>query len=435
MRRVLVLMTGMIALVAAVASAQGGAGAPPPAAGGNGYVEGVAQSAFGNVTSQSYGAEVGVTILPGLQVFVEGGRIGDVANAAVIGVAAQTIAAYLTRTQSGVVSYSIKQPATFGVAGLKYLIPLGSGRSPIGKAQPYVMAGVGIAKVQNNVAFTIGGTDVTANLQQYGVALGADLSGSVTKAMLTLGGGVTLPVWQRLILDFQYRSTAASSPTTRRSSRSARVSASALASDDQSGRRLPLRLHQLQRRMRYQEVPHDCLEGLTVGRDVVCVHGRNHHARVGDLCRVSAIAPDDAHDAGPDLSGEIDREDEVHADVFLAAAPANRQHEQHVLGLQPASLQPVHEDALPPFVVGPGGQLRDVVHRRVRLDAGDLPEIVHGVRTVRGAAADTKEEQPAAAGAKIAEEPDDFLDRVQVDGLDDTAGFLEVLLRVAHGVR
>ena len=206
MRRVLVLMTGMFALAGGVASAQGGAGAPPPAAGGTGYVEGVAQSAFGNVTSQSYGAEAGVTILPGLQVFVEGGRIGDVANAAIIGVAAQTIAAYLTRTQSGVVSYSVKQPATFGLVGLKYLIPLSSsGRSPIGKAQPYIMAGGGIARVQNNVAFTIGGTDVTANLQQYGVLLGTDLSGSVTKAMLTLGGGVTVPVWRQLILDFQYR--------------------------------------------------------------------------------------------------------------------------------------------------------------------------------------------------------------------------------------
>jgi opacity protein-like surface antigen len=205
MRRVLVLMTGMIALVAAVASAQGGAGAPPPAAGGNGYVEGVAQSAFGNVTSQSYGAEVGVTIVPGLQAFAEGGRIRDLATPDV-GVAAQVIAGYLTRTQSGAVGYSVKEPATFGVIGLKYLIPISrSGRSPIGKAQPYVMVGVGIAKVQKNVAFTIGGTDVTANLQQYGVVLRSDLSGSVTKAMLTLGGGVTLPVWQRLILDFQYR--------------------------------------------------------------------------------------------------------------------------------------------------------------------------------------------------------------------------------------
>jgi opacity protein-like surface antigen len=205
MRRVLVLMAGMFALAGGVARAQGGGASFTPAA-DTGYVEGVAQSAFGNVTSQSYGAELGFTVLPALQVFVEGGRIRDVANAAVIGVAAQTIAAYLTQSQSGTVGYSVRQPVTFGVAGLKYLIPTSrSGRSSIGKAQPYVMAGVGVAKVQNDVAFTIGGTDVTANLQQYGVVLGTDLSGSVTKAMLSLGGGVTLPVWRQLMLDFQYR--------------------------------------------------------------------------------------------------------------------------------------------------------------------------------------------------------------------------------------
>jgi hypothetical protein len=37
------------------------------------------------------------------------------------------------------------------------------------------------------------------------VQLGTDLSGSVTKPMLSLGGGVTWPVWRQLILDFQYR--------------------------------------------------------------------------------------------------------------------------------------------------------------------------------------------------------------------------------------
>ena len=205
MRRVLVLMTGMIALVAAVASAQGSAGAAPAAAGGNGYVEGFAQSAFGNVTSQSYGGEVGVTIVPGLQVFAEGGQIRNVASA-VTSASAEQIAGALQQIQSAAVGVSVKVPATFGVIGLKYLIPIsGSGRSPIGKAQPYIMGGAGIAKVQKNVVFTIGGTDVTANLQQYGVFLGSDLSGSVTKAMLTLGGGVMLPVWRQLVLDFQYR--------------------------------------------------------------------------------------------------------------------------------------------------------------------------------------------------------------------------------------
>jgi opacity protein-like surface antigen len=203
MRRVLVLMAGMFALAGGVASAQGGASFTPAA--DTGYVEGVAQSAFGNVTSQSYGAELGFTVLPALQVFVEGGRIGDVATPD-LGVGAQKIAGALGQIQSGAVAYSVKEPATFGVVGVKYLIPIsGSGRSPIGKARPYVMGGVGIAKVEKNVVFTIGGTDVTANLQQYGVLLGTDLSGSVTKAMLTLGGGVTLPVWRQLMLDFQYR--------------------------------------------------------------------------------------------------------------------------------------------------------------------------------------------------------------------------------------
>ena len=47
----------------------------------HGYVEGVIQSAFGNVTSQSYGAEVGFTVRPNLQVFGEVGRVRDVATA------------------------------------------------------------------------------------------------------------------------------------------------------------------------------------------------------------------------------------------------------------------------------------------------------------------------------------------------------------------
>jgi opacity protein-like surface antigen len=66
------------------------------------------------------------------------------------------------------------------------------------------MAGVGVAKVKQDVAFTIGGTDVTSNLQQFGTVLGTDLSGDFTKPMLTLGGGVAYPI-RRLVLDFQYR--------------------------------------------------------------------------------------------------------------------------------------------------------------------------------------------------------------------------------------
>jgi opacity protein-like surface antigen len=75
-------------------------------------------------------------------------------------------------------------------------------------AQPYVLAGIGAARLKRDVAFTVGGTDVTANLaqDQYGnITLGSDLSGSETKAMFVLGGGLAWAAWQRLNLDLQFR--------------------------------------------------------------------------------------------------------------------------------------------------------------------------------------------------------------------------------------
>jgi opacity protein-like surface antigen len=59
--------------------------------------------------------------------------------------------------------------------------------------------------VDHNVTFSIDGSDVTASLAQYGVVLGTGLSGSQTKAMLVLGGGVQVPLWERLVVDLQYR--------------------------------------------------------------------------------------------------------------------------------------------------------------------------------------------------------------------------------------
>jgi opacity protein-like surface antigen len=98
-------------------------------------------------------------------------------------------------------SYSVKEPVTFGALGLRYLL------SVSGKAQPYVLAGGGIAKVTRDVRFFAGGSDVTSNLQQapYYLVLGSDLSGSATKPMFVVGGGVAYPVWKQLVLDFQVR--------------------------------------------------------------------------------------------------------------------------------------------------------------------------------------------------------------------------------------
>jgi opacity protein-like surface antigen len=178
-----------VGIAQAQTTAGGGSAAAEP---GTGYVEGVAQSALSNVKSQSYGAEAGYTIAAGIQVFVEAGRIRDAATAD-LGVNAQTIA------NSVNMSYTVKEPVSFGVAGVKYLIPVSI------KVEPYVLGGLGVARYKKDVHFLLNGTDVTSNLAQYGVVLGYDLSGDFTKPMLTLGGGVVWSVHQRLIVDFQYR--------------------------------------------------------------------------------------------------------------------------------------------------------------------------------------------------------------------------------------
>jgi opacity protein-like surface antigen len=162
-----------------------------------GYVEAVAQSAFGNVTSQSFGVELGVKVWSTVQVFADVGYTRDTAPAA-LGTAAQGIAGFLSQTNSGV-TFSGKQPVAFGVAGLRYAFASSS------KIEPYVLVGGGVAKVKKDVSFAINGTDVTATLPQLGVVLGTDLSGSETKPMLSIGVGAAWAAWQHLVVDFQYR--------------------------------------------------------------------------------------------------------------------------------------------------------------------------------------------------------------------------------------
>jgi opacity protein-like surface antigen len=192
--KTLVGSTLAFALMAAAAQAQTRPGSSGPA---TGYAEVVAQSAFGNVTSQSYGGEIGFAVRPGVQIFVEAGRTRDAAPAE-LGANAQMIAGYLTQTQSGV-SFTVKQPVTFGVAGVKLQVPTES------RAQPYVLGGFGLARYTQDVHFLVSGTDVTGTIATYGVVLGSDLAGSLTRPMMTLGGGVAVPVYHNILIDLQYR--------------------------------------------------------------------------------------------------------------------------------------------------------------------------------------------------------------------------------------
>jgi opacity protein-like surface antigen len=166
---------------------------PTAADDAKGYAEVVAQSAFGNVTSQSFGGEVGFAIRPGLQVYVEGGYVRDTTPSS-LSASAQAIAGDIS-AKAGGASYSVKQPVTFGIAGLKYLLPVDQSRF-----SPYLMVGGGAARVEKDVTFTV----ASGQVSDY-VTIGNDLAGSETKGMISAGVGVDWAVGKNFIVDLQYR--------------------------------------------------------------------------------------------------------------------------------------------------------------------------------------------------------------------------------------
>ena len=151
--------------IAGIASAQGA---------DMGYIEGVAQSAFGNVTSQSFGGELGVTVRSGLQVYVDAGYVRDTTPSS-LAASAQVIANDIS-AKAGGGAYQVKQPVTFGVAGIRYLLPVDQSRFA-----PYVMVGGGAARVEKNVSFTV----ASGQVSDY-VTVGSDLAGTETKGMISV---------------------------------------------------------------------------------------------------------------------------------------------------------------------------------------------------------------------------------------------------------
>ncbi len=202
MHRMIAKTVGIVAVLAGSGWLTPSAYAQAPAAAARpyevGYVEAVAQSAFGNVTSQSFGIEGGYNLAPRIRVFAEIGLTRDTAPKS-LGASAQLIAGYLTQIQASAVSFEVAQPVRFASVGVKYMIPYSD------TIEPYVLGGFGLASVKRDVTFKVGGTDVTDNLAQYYVRLGEDLTGSARKGMLTLGGGVMWSVTKNAFIDFQYR--------------------------------------------------------------------------------------------------------------------------------------------------------------------------------------------------------------------------------------
>jgi opacity protein-like surface antigen len=71
--------------------------------------------------------------------------------------------------------------------------------------EPYVMGGIGIAKLTKDVTFSVSGADVTDQLAALDVQLGSDLSGDFSKAMIVFGAGVDWPFLRQFVAGIQFR--------------------------------------------------------------------------------------------------------------------------------------------------------------------------------------------------------------------------------------
>jgi Carboxypeptidase regulatory-like domain len=156
-------------------------------------------------TGGSVGGEAGMRVRHNLDVLLEGGWFSNVVTSQQLDVAAP-LTAFLLATTGKVPASSVKRPAVYGTVGARWVFEdMKVPRLPP-SIRPYAQFGIGAAQVKREPTFTLSGTDVTSTLGQYGVILGADMTGTEHRVASTLGFGVLMPI-RMLYVDVGYRLT------------------------------------------------------------------------------------------------------------------------------------------------------------------------------------------------------------------------------------
>ena len=159
--------------------------------------------------------EGGVRIAPHVMVFGNIGRFGNLQAGLQPTLDATTSALAANQGLSVIGGGSL--PATYFTGGLRVEVPTNS------RVMPYVLGGVGVARLNPTAQFTflsgtlpdgstpVAGTDVTAAITSAGGFTQPPASSSF---MLTLGGGVQVPVAPHWVVDAGYRFSRIAADTT-----------------------------------------------------------------------------------------------------------------------------------------------------------------------------------------------------------------------------
>ena len=129
------------------------------------------------------GVTLGLPITTRLEIVGDGLWASNTASRRRIDLASG-LAAYVRSTQIGETSGTLTAPAFYVGGGVR--IPFA--RS--GSWRPYALVTAGVARIALRPAITLTGADITSRLPQFGVTLGSDLTGEVTKPAVSAGFGV-----------------------------------------------------------------------------------------------------------------------------------------------------------------------------------------------------------------------------------------------------
>ncbi len=203
MRTLMIAATVTLLAAAPVFAQESGVGGQDA----SGYVTGLGgfASSVGNTTGDMV-VEGGVRIAPHVMVFGNIGRFGNLQADLQPTLDATTTALAANQGLSVIGGGSI--PASYFTGGLRVELPTN------GRFMPYVLGGVGVARLNPTAQFTFSsgimpdgstpavGTDVTTAITSSGSFTAPPAS---TAFMLTLGGGVQVPVAPHWVVDAGYR--------------------------------------------------------------------------------------------------------------------------------------------------------------------------------------------------------------------------------------
>jgi opacity protein-like surface antigen len=157
-------------------------------------------------TSGNVLGEVGYHLAPKLAVFGSFGRFHNLQPSDLQ--AAVTTSTTAASNEGLVIAGEARVPAWYSVGGLRYDVLTRRGFTP------YVLGGVGLARLTPSAQFTYSsgtlpdgqtstaGTDVTTDLEGAGLFVQPPASNAL---MMTLGGGVAIPIARSLSADAAYR--------------------------------------------------------------------------------------------------------------------------------------------------------------------------------------------------------------------------------------